>query len=294
LAAGKAKEARKPPLPTEQLLRAVGWLCSPSEFQEWLIRTRQGYVLHAPAPEAEFITTTEDLTAFVQVTARQKDNLASVEAFKNPHSSRISFLRIVSPTRQVHIIDLIAFRATAALAGAGIESLRELLEGCTRKCGWDLAGDALFWADEYGIQIRNAIELLPCCQAYFPLETDRDKFRSDAAQAHAMAKLLCPETWEDQPTVDDEAIDWDTRPMTPEMEYALCYQNVGMLLDIRKAVRARVMKKMEEQMAHVSETYLKTGKCHAARRRRSLLAQMPDGEPSLADTMLSMELAHRS
>lgn len=35
-------------------------------------------------------------------------------------------------------------------------------------------------------------------------------------------------------TVDDEAIDWDTRPMTPEMEYALCYQNVGMLLDIRK------------------------------------------------------------
>eukprot|EP00667_Euglena_gracilis_P006767 EG_transcript_6831 len=292
----KAKEVKKPLLTAAALRQAVDWPCDLDEFTGWLIRTGQGSLLHAPAPEAQFITTAAELGKFVQFTSRQKDNLTSVECFRNADSDQVSLLRIVSPTRQVHIIDLAALRAealnTSSLPGAPsfAESLRELMEGGIRKCGWDLAGDAAFWRDAFGVAIHNAIELLPCCAAYFPAEVGRFLSRSDAVCARGLADLLCPEIWEDQPHVICE-VDWDRRPMTPEMEYLLCHYNVGMLLDMRKAIRARVMKKMEDLMGYVSQSYLSNGDCFAATR---LLPQFPtcaDGEPSLADTLTAMELA---
>eukprot|EP00668_Euglena_longa_P001819 GGOE01002136.1.p1 GENE.GGOE01002136.1~~GGOE01002136.1.p1 ORF type:complete len:470 (-),score=119.17 GGOE01002136.1:398-1774(-) len=295
-ATSKTKEVKKPLLTAAALRQAVDWPCDLDEFTQWLIRTGQGCLLHGPTPDAQFICTAAELAKFVQFTSRQKDNLTSVECFRNADSDQVSLLRIVSPTRQVHVIDLLALRTEARSAqappdaGAFVESLRELMEGSIRKCGWDLAAAAVFWRDVFGIAVHNAIELLPCCAAYFPAEVNRFPSRSDATCARGMADILCPEMWEEQPRVTCE-VDWDRRPLTTEMEYLVCHYNVGMLLDMRKAIRARVMKKMEDQMAFVSQRYLAHGDCFAATRILPQFVVCDDGEPCLADTLTAMELA---
>lgn len=71
------------------------------------------------------------------------------------------------------------------------QSLRELMEGGIRKCGWDLAGDAAFWRDAFGVAIHNAIELLPCCAAYFPAEVGRFLSRSGASPSRQGGGCKC-------------------------------------------------------------------------------------------------------
>ncbi len=71
----------------------------------------------------------------------------------------------------------------------------------------------------------------------------------------------------------------------------LSFLQLAILVFVPQAIRARVMKKMEEQLAFASQVYLEHGRCFAPTRGPTEAAVAEDGEPSLAATLAAAERA---
>eukprot|EP00992_Anisonema_acinus_P015031 TRINITY_DN9577_c0_g1_i1.p1 TRINITY_DN9577_c0_g1~~TRINITY_DN9577_c0_g1_i1.p1 ORF type:complete len:424 (+),score=64.65 TRINITY_DN9577_c0_g1_i1:50-1321(+) len=272
-------------LTVDQMRRFIFWDCPTRVFREWMVNHGLSSLLVPPTSrlpdESHSIsgrTRPQVVRTFSHLLSalgfvRQQYNLISIVCY-SARSARglpqLSLVRLTQANKQVLLIDVQALAEEARhenlhgtlCAAPFAQELKALMESqAIRKCVWDFRADAARWHADFGATPHGLIDLFPIVRHFFPELLVRAPAGGDPSGLplpRTVAEALCPQ-WRESaataPVAGAAPSDWRRRPLTAAMLAHAGAIGAGLLLEVRKGVRTEISTRVNEKMAHLSDSF---------------------------------------